>query len=148
MATTHFLEPLLRRGAEPRVLWNADTDRAVAMQVEGAFDSASRRRGLLGRDAMAPLGAIILAPCNGVHTAFMRFAIDILFVRRDGTVVKAQKAMKPWRLALSPRAFATIELPVGAIEASGTQVGHRLRLILAHGYSDSGQTTVRSQPDT
>lgn len=98
----------------------------VATAIETAFDSASRKRGLLGRETFADGGAIVIAPCNAVHTWRMRFAIDLVFAARDGRVVKIQRAVPPWRMAASWRAFATIELPAGAATRAGVIVGDTL----------------------
>ena len=100
----------------------------MAGRVEGAFDSETRRRGLLGRKGMTAEEALIIAPCNGVHTFFMRFAIDAVFVAKDGRVVKACCTVRPWRLALAWRAFAVIEGAPGLIERSRTRPGDRLAL--------------------
>jgi uncharacterized membrane protein (UPF0127 family) len=121
-----FLNPLLRPGATNHVLENVRTRRVVAAQLLAAFDSASRRQGLLGRDGLPPDSALIIAPSNAVHTFFMRFAIDIAFVRRDGRVIKVRSAVRPYRLAASLRAFAVIELPAGALEQSDTMRGDTL----------------------
>lgn len=121
-----FLNPLLRPGATNHVLENVRTRRVVAAQLLTAFDSASRRQGLLGRDGLPPGSALIIAPSNAVHTFFMRFAIDIAFVRRDGRVIKVRSAVRPYRLAASLRAFAVIELPAGALEQSDTMAGDTL----------------------
>lgn len=121
-----FLNPLLRPGATNHVLENVRTRRVVAAQLLTAFDSASRRQGLLGRDGLPPDSALIIAPSNAVHTFFMRFAIDIAFVRRDGRVIKVRSAVRPYRLAASLRAFAVIELPAGALEQSDTMAGDTL----------------------
>lgn len=121
-----FLSPLLRSGATHHVLENVRTQRVVAAQLLTAFDSASRRQGLLGRDGLTPGSALIIAPSNAVHTFFMRFAIDIAFVRRDGRVIKVRSAVRPYRLAASLRAFAVIELPAGALAQSDTLRGDTL----------------------
>jgi uncharacterized membrane protein (UPF0127 family) len=68
--------------------------------------------------------ALILAPCWSIHTWFMRFPIDVLFVSRTGTVLGARHALAPWRLALRPGAFAVIELAAGA--AAGIEPGHKI----------------------
>ena len=65
-------------------LRNERTGLVVAATLEPAFDSASRKRGLLGRDGLAAGHALIIAPSNMVHTFFMRFPIDILIVSRGG----------------------------------------------------------------
>ena len=94
-------------------LINARTNTAVASVVELAVTRAARRRGLLGRDALDVSAGIMLAPCAAVHTAFMRFPIDVMFVNRDGVVLKIVRDLKPWRMAASLRAYAVVELAAG-----------------------------------
>jgi uncharacterized membrane protein (UPF0127 family) len=126
--TPHFLEPLLKKHAPPLVLCIDRPSGAatLATTVEAAVDSASRKRGLLGRDGLAPGAALVIAPTNGVHTFFMRFAIDVVFVARDGRVVKIARAVKPWRATLALRAFAVVELAAGAADRAALRVGDRL----------------------
>ena len=103
----------------------------VATQVEPAFDSRSRRRGLLGREALSEGTALIIAPCSAIHTLFMRFAIDVIFAARDGTVLKTCSALSPWRIRLAFGAFAVIELPAGTIARCEITPGNRLYLASA-----------------
>ena len=128
MSRPHFLQPLLRRNADRLVLRNRRTGLAVASVVETAFDSADRRRGLLGRDALAEGHALVIAPTNLVHTFAMRFAIDIIFAARDGRVLKVRKAVPPRRIAGSLRAFAVVELAAGQIEQSDTRAGDSIEV--------------------
>lgn len=121
-----FLSPLLDRPDAPWHLVNADRGTILAGRIEPAFDSASRRRGLLGRDGLPEGHAIVIAPSNSIHMFFMRFAIDVVFVARDGTVVKTCARLRPWRIALSWRAFAVVEGPVGMIDRSGTRAGDQI----------------------
>jgi uncharacterized membrane protein (UPF0127 family) len=107
-------------------LINTRTSMAVASVVELAVTRADRRRGLLGRDALDLSAGMMLAPCAAVHTAFMRFSIDVMFVDRDGVVRKIVRDLKPWRMASSPRAYAVIELAAG-IERD-VMLGDRLYL--------------------
>ena len=100
----------------------------VADRLEAAFDRTTRNRGLLGRERLEPGAALILAPCNAIHTWFMRFPIDVVFVRRDGGIVKAIAGLRAWRLAASFRAFAVVELPAGVLAATDTKAGDSLRL--------------------
>jgi uncharacterized protein len=123
---TSFLSPLLRTDAAAHVLENVRTQRVIAEHLLTAFDSTSRRQGLLGRDGLPDGSALIIAPSNAVHTFFMRFPIDILFVRRDGNVIKMRSAVRPWRIAGSLRAFAVIELAAGSLAQSQTTPGDRL----------------------
>lgn len=117
-----LLTPLLRDSGQ-HALRNTRTGTILANQIELAGDSASRRRGLLGRDRFDAGQAMVIAPCGGVHTFFMRFAIDVLFVSKDGRVVKCAHRVRPWRIALALTAYAAIELPAGTLQASNCTRG-------------------------
>jgi uncharacterized membrane protein (UPF0127 family) len=103
----------------------------VAAVLELAADSASRNRGLLGRSSLPSDHALILAPSNFVHTFFMKFSIDLLFVARDGQVLKIRRAVPARRIAGRLGAFAVIELAAHAADRSGTEVGDRLSIVAA-----------------
>ena len=87
--------------------------------LETAFDSASRRRGLLGRDGLPVDRGLVIAPCQTVHTFAMRFPIDIVAVSRDGRVLKITASVPPRRIAISWSAFAIIELAAASVKGSG-----------------------------
>jgi uncharacterized membrane protein (UPF0127 family) len=118
-----FLSPILAGSAGSYVLQNSRTRLVLAVEIEPAFDSRSRNRGLLGRARLDDGAALILAPCSSIHTFFMRFAIDVLFVKKDGRVVKMYAALPAWRIAFALGAFAAIELPAGTAAASETRSG-------------------------
>jgi hypothetical protein len=101
----------------------------VATILEEAFDSASRKRGLLGRTGLPPGHALIIAPSNMVHTFFMRFPIDVLFVARDGRVLKARRSVPARRVSGAFRAFAVIEMAADALDSSDTRAGDRLSIV-------------------
>jgi uncharacterized membrane protein (UPF0127 family) len=107
---------------------NTATGAIVATVAEAAFTRATRNRGLLGRDALPPGHALLIAPCTSIHTWFMRFPIDVIFVRRDGRVVKTRAAVPPWRLVVALGAYAVVELPAGAIQQAGVSPQDRLEL--------------------
>lgn len=94
-------------------LINERTKSAVASIVEIAVSREDRRRGLLGRNGLDASAAMMLAPCAAVHTAFMRFALDVVFVDRSGRVRKIVRGLEPWRLSASFGAYAAIELAAG-----------------------------------
>ena len=71
-------------------LMNERTHEQVATSVEIAATRRSRRRGLLGRDSLDEAFAMLLAPCAAVHTAGMRFPIDVVFVDRQGYAVEGR----------------------------------------------------------
>jgi len=123
-----FVAPLLRSGGSSLALTNTRHDRVVARTLLTAFDSKSRRKGLLGRDSLPEGSALIIAPCQAIHTFSMRFAIDVAFVAKGGMVLKVRQAVPPRRIVIALRAFAVIELPAGALEASDTRQGDMLQV--------------------
>jgi uncharacterized membrane protein (UPF0127 family) len=126
---TSFLHPLLRSSESSFVLTNTRNSRIVAHTLLTAFDSTTRRRGLLKHDSLAEGTALIIAPSNAIHTFSMRFTIDVAFVSREGRVVKVRPAMTPWRVAAAWRAFAVVEMAAGGFEKSDTRPGDLLQVI-------------------
>ena len=110
------------------VLFNERTHAAIATEVELAATRASRRRGLLGRDGLDPDAALMIMPCLAVHTAFMRFAIDLIFLDRDGFAVKLVNDLPPWRIAGAVSAHSVVELAAGSVRRHAVAVGDRLYL--------------------
>jgi hypothetical protein len=122
-----FLTPLLRQPARPWALHNRDTGATLARRVLAAVDSETRRRGLLGRNSLED-EALVIAPCNAVHTFFMKFSIDVIFVDRQGTVTRVARAVAPWRITAALRAFAVIEVAAGTAARTRTTTGQSLIL--------------------
>ena len=128
MGQPSFLRALVRDPQGAFLLRNTRTGAAVVTFVEPAFDSQTRNRGLLGRTGLPSDRAVAIAPCGAVHTWFMKFPIDVMFVNRDGTVRRIVHAVRPYRLAVSVMSHCVIETAAGVIAASGTRVGDALRL--------------------
>lgn len=106
---------------------NTTRNTIVAQRAERARSFLARLRGLMFRAALPPDGGLVIEPNNSVHTFWMRFPIDVVFVDRQDRVVGMTAAMPPNRPYAGTRgARRTIELPVGAIAASHTQVGDTL----------------------
>ena len=123
-----FLSVIVDAPGDRYALLREESGQVLATRVEPAFDSRSRRRGLLGRDALEEDTALIIAPCSGIHTFFMRFSIDVVFVSRAGKVLKTSPVVPPWRMRVAFGAFAVIELPAGTIARSHTKAGDGLGL--------------------
>jgi uncharacterized membrane protein (UPF0127 family) len=121
----------IRESQHALMLVGTNEAQPIARHLEAAFTSADRRRGLLGRTSLGPDCALIIAPCWSVHTFFMRFTIDVVFVSEGGTVVSIRPRLTPWRLAADWGADATIELPEGVIERANIRAGDSLRLVQA-----------------
>ena len=128
MGKPHFLQPLLRRGEGAAALRNTRTGLLVARELEAALTSADRKRGLLGREGLRPGQALIIAPTNLVHTFSMRFPIDILFVARDGRVLKVRESVPPRRIAGAFGGFAVVECAAGQLALSGTRAGDSIEV--------------------
>ena len=123
---TSFLQPLLRPGADRQRVINARSGKVVADRVLTAFDSQSRRKGLLAHGSLPHSTALIIAPTNAIHTFFMKFPIDIVFVSKAGRVLKIRSRVPAWRMTASLRAYAVLELAAGSLDSSDTKVGDQL----------------------
>lgn len=115
--------------ATPLQVGNRRNGATLASAVVHADDFWLRLVGLMGRDSLGAGEGLLLDPCNSVHTFFMSFRIDLVFLDRDDTVLKVVTALRPWRFAL-PVAGArkVLELPAGTVIRSDTHVGDRLWL--------------------
>jgi uncharacterized membrane protein (UPF0127 family) len=88
----------------------------------------SRFWGLMGRRSLPQGEALIIDPCSSVHTLFMRFPIDVVFVDKDGRVVKIAAGLKPFRAAVGKGSRWVIEMTSGAAGRAGLVVGELLVL--------------------
>jgi len=93
----------------------------------------ARMRGLLGRRSLSSGEGLLLRPASSVHTFFMRFPIDVVFVDRAGEVVKIADRVRPWRTAGARGAKAVIELPAGEAERRRVREGDRVELSVSTG---------------
>jgi uncharacterized membrane protein (UPF0127 family) len=87
-----------------------------------------RMRGLMGRRGLPAGEGILLRPAPSIHTAFMRFPIDALFLDRDLRILDIRESLSPWRVAAKPRARAVLELRAGECARRRVQVGDMLEL--------------------
>jgi uncharacterized membrane protein (UPF0127 family) len=87
----------------------------------------SRFRGLLGRRGLEPGEGLLLERCRAVHMLGMRFALDVAFLDRDGTVVAAYANLRPGaRTGWHRGAASALELPAGTLAGSGTREGDEI----------------------
>lgn len=112
---------------------NSTRGTTLARQAEQARSFWARLRGLMFRASLPGDGGLVIEPNNSVHTFWMRFPIDVVFVDRENRVVGLVNAMPPNRpYAGSRQARRTLELPAGAIAASATQIGDQLDFQIAN----------------
>ncbi len=100
----------------------------LADSAEVADTSAKRRTGLLKHDGLAPGTGLWIVPCESVHSFFMKFPIDLVYLDRKHKVRKVRQNMTPWRMSICLSAHSTLELPAGTVEATGTQAGDQLAI--------------------
>jgi len=89
----------------------------------------TRAKGLLDRKDFNQGEALVIRPCNSIHTFFMRFPIDVLFVNKESKIIRVIPSLKPYRLSrvCFNSAFA-VELPAGTLELTSTQEGETLTI--------------------
>jgi uncharacterized membrane protein (UPF0127 family) len=115
------------RDGTPIRLVNRTRGALLADRVEVAAAMGERLRGLLGRAELPSGSALAIAPCAAIHTFFMKFAIDALFLDREGRVVRALPGLRPWRATRFHRQAAqVVELPAGTLARTGTREGDQL----------------------
>jgi uncharacterized membrane protein (UPF0127 family) len=109
------------------VIRNETRGTVLATAEVWATSAADRMRGLLDSPGLAEGEALVISPCTSVHMFGMAFPLDVAFVRRDGTVIRAIENLRPNR---ATRIYFTarhvVELPVGVLAATGTRKGDRL----------------------
>jgi len=101
----------------------------VCEYLEDAGGLGGQSRGLLGRERLEPRHGMLFdngrfTPFMWMHMFFMKFAIDIIFLGREGRVLKISHTLRPWRVsAIVFGARRALELEAGAAVASETQIG-------------------------
>lgn len=118
-----FLNSLVGVQAEEFLLVRRQTESVVATRLIAAFDSKSRRTGLLEHTGLQPGAAMVIAPSNAIHTFFMRFPIDVAFVAKDGRILKIREGLPPWRIAAAWRGHAVVEMAAGEFARAGAKEG-------------------------
>jgi uncharacterized membrane protein (UPF0127 family) len=129
-----YLRNILVKRLEPEpdvrlTVTNTTRNTVLATQLELAGTPEKRNKGLLGRKGLAPGSGLWIVPCESVHTFFMQFPIDLVYLDRDNRVKKVRHAVGPWKLSACLSAHSILELPAGVIRSTGTQRGDTLELV-------------------
>ena len=110
-------------------LLNQTKNTILAEDMLFADTPAKRIKGLLGRKDFPKGQALAIKPCNSIHTFFMRFPIDVLFVSKSNKVIKTISDLVPF--SFSPICFSSnfvIELPSATLRSTSTTPGDQLSL--------------------
>lgn len=105
------------RGGEP----------LLKLELALAFSPWLRARGLLGRPPPGPGQGLWLRPCNSVHGWFMGYALDLLYLNREGEVLRVVEGFAPWRMSMCRQAHSVVEMAAGECRRLGIGVGDRLQ---------------------
>jgi uncharacterized membrane protein (UPF0127 family) len=117
-------------GARVVGIANETKQAELGNRVEVARSFWQRGRGLMFRSRLPDGGGLVIDPCSSIHTMWMRFPIDVLYVDKDGTVTRADREMKPWRFGpLFVRGRYVIELPPGVIASTNTERGDKIKFL-------------------
>ncbi len=105
---------------------NATRDTVLATAADVADTSRARRTGLLKHTSLPKGEGLLIRPCESVHTFWMKFPIDVLYLSRKKKVLKIRHAMAPWRVSMCLIAHSVLELPAGTAAETGTVKGDEL----------------------
>lgn len=101
----------------------------LASKLETANTLVSRTKGLLGRSNLPNGQGLWIKRCNSIHTFFMRFPIDAVFVDDKLHVVSIYQNLKPWRMTwVHLKASSVFELPAGTLKTTAVKVGDRFKV--------------------
>ena len=117
-------------GDTPDVVDHLDltrTDGLLICRARVASSFGARFRGLMLTAALPPGTGLLFPRTSSVHTHFMRFAIDVVFVDDEQRVVRIAAGLRPWRFAAAKGAAAVLELPAGECARLGLVEGDELR---------------------
>lgn len=107
-------------------LVDAADGRAVVASVQRTSNAWERLRGLLGRPCPGPGQGLLIDPCGSVHTLFMAYPIDVVYLDRRLRVVQVTASLRPWRLSFARGAALTLELAPNTAAALGITAGRQL----------------------
>lgn len=111
---------------------NTTRNSCLGEQVSVADSSLQRLVGLLGKRSLEPGRGLFIVPSQAIHTVGMAFPIDVIFVDKKYSVVGVREAVRPFRITrVFWKALGVLELPVGTIRDSRTEVGDQLKVDLS-----------------
>ncbi len=103
---------------------NVTRNTTLARHTDVADSFWSRGRGLIGRRRLPEDHGLVIRPCNAIHTYFLSFPIDVLYLGRQSRVLRILPSLQPWRIGpIVWRGKAVVELPAGTAAQTGTMIG-------------------------
>ena len=110
---------------------NVTTQRELGKSISKAVTFFQRTRGLLGRKKIKEGEGLYIPECRSIHTFFMRFTIDVVFIDGDNRITRVVPGLVPFRIAFGPRNTAgVLELPAGTLKDNRCVAGDEISFIL------------------
>lgn len=113
------------------VVRNLTRNTQIADNLEVAGSGPKRSKGLLGRTGLGQGEGMWIVPCEAVHTFFMKFPIDLVYLDRKHRVKKVRDGVPAWRISGCLSAHSVLELPAGTIRNTRTERGDVLEIVEA-----------------
>ena len=130
--------PMTNQNAQ---LQDKKSRRTILTHVEVASNLWTQTIGLMGRKEMGVGRGLYIPHCNAIHTAFVRFPIDVIFLDGEMTVIRLISALPPWRMIGFVRgAKSVVELPAGTLRQKQIAIGQQFALHLSTPELPSGRT--------
>jgi uncharacterized protein len=111
-----------------RRLVDADSEKTLVPRLEETETRLEATVGLLGRKGLAPGAGLLIRGCGSIHTLFMRFSIDAVYLGEELRVLRVRARLSPWRASVCRGAAHVLELPAGAAREAGLEAGMRLEV--------------------
>lgn len=111
-------------------LLNKSNQKIIAERIETADSFFKRIKGLLGKDVLDEGEGLHIIPCNSIHSFFMKFEFDAVFIDKNKAVKKLCEKIPPWLgVKFCFSAYSVIELPAGTIAKTGIKTGDTLEFV-------------------
>lgn len=111
-------------------LVNVDNGEIIAESIESAQTFFTRLKGLMFRKELSNGGGLYLHPCKSIHTFFMKFPIDVLYLDKEWKIVGMEEQLEPGKMGRHfTGAASVIELESGSIQKNGIQEGQIVKLL-------------------
>ncbi|MFC5711403.1 DUF192 domain-containing protein [Thalassorhabdus alkalitolerans] len=109
---------------------NQQTNEIIVEKVQGAYSFGKRLKGLMFTKSIPEDYGLHIDPCPSIHTFFMNFPIDVLYLNRQNEIVGIDEELKPGKVGRRiPKARSVIELPAGRVQASSIAVGQTVAIV-------------------
>lgn len=121
---------LLQNGGGKMKVLNLSNGTEIANKLTTAHSFFSRLRGLMFSKSLLEGQGLHIQPCRSIHTFFMNYPIDVLYLNKDLEIVGTDETLQPSKIGqVHKNGHSVLELPSGTIQKSGTKVGHQIKII-------------------